>query len=470
MPRNAASDRTPFAVALDRSPIRLPVVLILLAAALQATSCNCGSDNTSTEPDDDPAPITSVTLTVSAGNAQSFRVDDTLDLQASATDANGKAATGTYTWTSSNPAVASVAPLAANGNARVTALATGEVTITVRENATQRSSSIALTTLQPALSEIRMQPATVSLEFGGTIEIVAEAVKQSDGSVVSVPLVWSTSDGSVATVTPSSGSGDRAIVAGAGEGEAKIMVVEPSQTSVVGEVTVTVASARAVIYGTLFDTDGTTPVNDIVLSLGVTAGYTGTRANGRTGQQNQTDPTPVAAGGFRFTVDPAQYALFSVGVQGLRWISTPGDTALVQAGEQRKLDLFVKDGYHLDLTGTNIGSVQGTPGTTMNLTIRFQVWNRDMCPGCSPAIAIGVDGNALAVHRFGIVGIFPGQSGTVSIPITVPTTGGTIYAMHVSASTAAGIQPGLDQYTNTWNANLASTRFIPIGTLAVSME
>ena len=142
---------------------------------------------------------------------------------------------------------------------------------------------------------------------------------------------------------------------------------------------------------------------------------------------------------------------------------------MVLSGESTSLDLNVRRGYHLDMLGTDLGEVQAAAGSSVDLVVDYRTWCRDLGPLCSPALAIGVDGTPLAVYRFGQPGAYPGQMAqNLAIPITVPASGGTIYAMLVTTSTATGIQPGLDQYASVWDQNLQATTLIPIGTLTVN--
>jgi len=439
-------------------------IVLLITGCLVATAqgCSCSGDS-STEPEPEPV-VTRVTVTL-LGPA-TIRVGETVDLDALATNAEGGTITTTYSWSSSDESVATVVPLQ-NHNARVTAVGVGQATITVTEGSRSLKGSTTISVQPPALSEIRVLLDDPAIPLGGNRKLTAEAIG-ADGSPVVVPLIWSSSDEAVGTVAWDPQSSHEAVVTGVAEGTATISVREPSQPAIEGTATVTVLPAKGVIRGILYDVDDVTPLDSIYLTMGPVAGSTGCAAKGRTGRQNTGDPVPVPAGGYRFEVDPGQCALFSVGVLGSRWIQTPGDTAFVLSGQTTIRDLSVKRGYHLDMLGTDV-NVAGAAGSQINLVVSYRAWNRDLCPGCVPSLGIGVDGTPLAVYRFGIPGVYPGKTEqSVSIPITVPAQGGTLYAMLVTTSTGASIQPGLDQYASVWANNLQGSTFIRIGTLVVN--
>lgn len=219
-------------------------------------------------------------------------------------------------------------------------------------------------------------------------------------------------------------------------------------------------SPRTGIEGVLYDTNGSTPLAGLHYSLGPVTGSTGTGANGTTDAQ----------GRWGAEVGPGRYAVFAVGIDGgSRYVTTPGDTADVVEGKVTHVDLNIRRGYYLEIMNTG-QNVAGSAGSSLSLTLNVRAWNRDLCPGCVPAIVVGVAETPLAVYRFKTLtpGVYPGVTETASIPITVPASGGTLYAMLFSGSTGAGPQPGLDGYADVWSRNVSTTTLIPFGQLQVN--
>jgi hypothetical protein len=303
---------------------------------------------------------------------------------------------------------------------------------------------------------------------GLTLDAVAEAKDASGAAFPGATYTWASSNPAVASVSGTSAG--TAIVQGEGPGTANVTATVRGVVS--NAVSVTVVgpqSAKGVLEGVLYDSDGTTPLDSVYLSGGPVEGSTGSALQGVTGRQIPLSDIVIPPGGYRFETDNGRYVLFSVAVLGSRYVSTPGDTADVFAEQTTHMDLFITRGYHLDMLDTDLGTIEAAAGTSIDLVVSYQVWNRDLCPGCVPSVGIGVDENALAVHRFGIPGVYPGTTETdVSIPITVPAEGGTIYATLITTSTASGIEPGLQQYRDRWSANLQGTTMIPIGVLTVN--
>lgn len=210
------------------------------------------------------------------------------------------------------------------------------------------------------------------------------------------------------------------------------------------------------LQGTIFDVDGSTAVDALFVSVGY---------SGATGANDVSD----AQGAYEVSVNAGRYAVFSAGVRGFRYLSTPGDTTDVLQGEITTLDLHVTRGYGLHMVSGDLGMVHALQGDVVSLALDFQLWNRDLCPGCVPSVAIGVDGHALSVFRLGApAGVYPGTTKTdATVQFTAPSDGGSLYAFLVATSTAADIQPGLDLYEEVWSRGPVEGYFIPIGTLVI---
>jgi hypothetical protein len=308
----------------------------------------------------------------------------------------------------------------------------------------------------------------VTLLQGLTANAVAVA-KDANGQVLSgTTFTWSSNAPAVASVSGSSTG--TATVRGESPGTAGITVAAGGVTSNAVEVTVVgPQSAKGVLQGVLYDVDGVTPLDSVHISGGPVAGSQGDALRWRTGRQIPLSDIVIPPGGYRFEATNGRYAVFSVAVLGNRYVSTPGDTADVHAGQTTTMDMNIARGYHLDMLDTDLGTIQSNAGASVVLKVDYRAWSRDMCPGCVPAIGIGVDATALAVYRFGVPGVYPGKTeAEVPIVITAPDQGGTIYATLITVSTGSGIGPGLQQYRYRWAANVQGTTMIPIGTLTVN--
>lgn len=317
-------------------------------------------------------------------------------------------------------------------------------------------------------SDLTVTVANHGLLPGMTTE--AMATYESSRTLQGVQYEWSSTDPSVATV---GGTGQQATVTAVSAGTIQISATTRGVTS--NPVTVNVGELQTglgVLEGVLYDVDGATPVDSIYLVAGPVAGSSATSVlRTFTGRQDGSGVV-IPPGGYRFEAEPGRYAVFSVGVVGKRYLNTRGDSANVFANQTDTLNLFASRADFLDMRNTDLGTKQATEGDTITLEgLEFQAWSYAACPLCGISLGIGVDSTALAVHVFDqVAGTYPGRTETnVSIPITVPGHGGTIYATLITTSTSASnIAPGLKQYRDRWAANVQGTTMIPIGTLVVN--
>jgi uncharacterized protein YjdB len=138
------------------------------------------------------ASLTTITITASSST---LIAGQTLQLSASGTynDASVVDLTGQATWTSSDPAIATV-----NASGLVTAVATGSVQITASLNAASASTSIQV---QPSLTSIDVLPANPAIELNTTQQFMASG-NYSDGSQqdLTTSVHWTSSDPTMATI------------------------------------------------------------------------------------------------------------------------------------------------------------------------------------------------------------------------------------------------------------------------------
>jgi hypothetical protein len=121
-------------------------------------------------------------------------------LAATLRDASGNVLTGrVVTWASSAAAVATV-----NGSGLVTAVAAGSATITATSEGKNGAAAVTVTTPAPApVASVTVSPATLSLQVGGTQQLIA-TLRDASGNVLTGRVVtWASSNALVGTVTGS---------------------------------------------------------------------------------------------------------------------------------------------------------------------------------------------------------------------------------------------------------------------------
>ena len=103
-------------------------------------------------------------------------------------------------------------------------------------------------------------------------------------------------------------------------------------------------------------------------------------------------------------------------------------------------------------------SVSVAAGSSVSVTLDYQVWSQPACPRCIDQIVIGLDANPLYCAYHGIPGLYPGQNGSNTNTITAPGTSGTytIYAVFLQFYTCTDAL-----------AAYAPRRGRPIGTITV---
>jgi uncharacterized protein YjdB len=120
-----------------------------------------------------------------------------IQLSATLTDVNGAPATNrAVSWTSSNTSVATV-----SSNGLVSGVAAGTVTITATSEGKSGSTTV---TVQPKpVATVTVTPATASLTVGQTTPLAVVLKDQSGAVLTGRTVVWTTSNGAVATVSSS---------------------------------------------------------------------------------------------------------------------------------------------------------------------------------------------------------------------------------------------------------------------------
>src|SRR5213080_1316179 len=190
-----------------------------------------------------PLPVASVSVTPATAT---IGVGQTAQYAAITRDAFGNPLGGrTVTWSSSNPAVATV-----NGAGQATGVAVGAATLTATSEGKGGRAAITVTTVPVAsvtvsrgtatitvstvpVASVTVSPSTASVPVGQTVQLTATPKDASGNPLSGRPVSWGSSNTAVATV---SGSG---VVTGVTAGAATITATSEGQS---GTTTITVST------------------------------------------------------------------------------------------------------------------------------------------------------------------------------------------------------------------------------------
>src|SRR2546428_206142 len=182
-------------------------------------------------------PVAAVTVTPQTAT---IGVGQTAQYLAITRDAFGNPLGGrTVTWSSSNPAVATV-----NGTGQATGVAVGAATLTATSEGKSGTAAITVTAPPPPapVASVTVTPAPASVPTGQTVQLTA-TLKDANGNTLTGRTVsWASSNPAVATVT---GSG---LVSGGTTGAATITATSET-VSGTSALTVTGAASSVVLVG-----------------------------------------------------------------------------------------------------------------------------------------------------------------------------------------------------------------------------
>jgi uncharacterized protein YjdB len=229
-----------------RSPRGRSFASYFLSAAVLLAAC---SDATGTEPtsstlDTVTAAPKVVAVIVSPGTAAGT-VGQSAQFSAVAKDPAGRIRTGlAVTWSSSNSAVVAV-----TSTGLATAIGGGSATVNATIGGVTGRATVTVTGATITVANVTVTPGSASGSIGDAAQFSALVTDGAGTAITTVPVVWTTSNAGVITVTPTGyvtavGGGSAQVIATAGgkSGSATVTVAGPAAV-VVGSVTVTPGSA-----------------------------------------------------------------------------------------------------------------------------------------------------------------------------------------------------------------------------------
>src|SRR5213594_1086663 len=353
-----------------------------------------------------PLPVAAVSVTPATAT---IGVGQTAQYAAITRDAFGNPLGGrTVTWSSSNPAVATV-----NGAGQATAVAVGAATLTATSEG--KSGTAALTVTNVPVASVAVSPASASVQVGQTVQLAATP-RDANGNPLSGRAVsWASSNTAVATV---SGSG---LVTGVTAGSATITATSEGQG---GTATITVS---------------TVPVASVTVSPAT--------ASVQAGQTVQLAATPKDANGNPLsgrtvTWASSNSAVATVGGSGLVTGVTAGSATITATSEGKSGTSAITVTAPAPAP---VASVTVTPapssvptGQTVQLTATLKDANGNTLTGRTVAWA----SNNTAVATVTGSGMVSGvTAGTASIAATSETVTGTS-ALTVTAAAASYVLVG----------------------------
>ena len=195
---------------------------VSMAASVTVTGC--------------PLPVASVSVTPATAT---IGVGQTAQYAAITRDAFGNPLGGrTVTWSSSNPAVATV-----NGAGQATGVAVGSATLTATSEGKSGTAAILVTNVPVA--SVTVSPATASVPAGQTVQLTATLKDANGNTLTGRTVTWSSDNTAVATV---SGSG---LVSGVVAGAATITATSEAKTGT-SAITVTAPPPGSSQFGHVF--------------------------------------------------------------------------------------------------------------------------------------------------------------------------------------------------------------------------
>ena len=347
--------------------------------------------------------VTSVEVTPSSSTID---VGETVEFSATVTYGNDFIDSD-VNWSSSDESVAMVS---ASSDAVVTGIAKGNATIRATSNKDTSKSASAAVTIGSVIDvkSISVLPASVSIDVGEAIKLTV-TVTYSDGSTDS-NVIWSSSNGSVATVSPTG------VATGIAPGNITITVISNRDASKTATSQVTVVGVSSVTI---------TPPSSI-LEIGETVTLTGTVA-----YSDATTDSDVSW-------DSSNRAVATVSSSGVVTGIALGSTTITATSNR---DNTKSASAIVILVGVEIVPKTATIGVGQNITLTATVTNNDASTdsdvswsSSNPSVAI--------VSASGVVtGIATGSTTITSVSNKVNTRSASI-VVTVVAVQSVSVAPG----------------------------
>jgi hypothetical protein len=430
---------------------------IVLPTVLLALSLSCGGDGSRTTGPAEPVGPVVVSLTLSEPGG-ALQVGGTLTLVANVRDASGVAVAGaTPVWSTSDPAVATVA------NGVVTGVSPGSATITATVGA--KSAATQVTVVLASVAAVSIAPLRAAPVAGTTTPLVV-VLKSSDSTVLvgrsitfrsSQPLV-ATVNGLGELVATSPGTTTLTATSGGVSGTLAVDVVAPAGSVAPTIASITPASLSPGVTATITGTGFLAPASNAVVVNGVAASVVTTSPTSLTivvpltglpCQPAQSSPVTVATVGGMATLNHplvvATTRTLAVGESFVTDASGSIGCNELPAGASYLVTVFnsatsATTTARFDLRGLAGASTARVPATQPTETV---VPIREAPSGGSPTQRAHVerlDADRMLLERLGAPRRFargPSQSRASRVPVPLSVGSTTTINYHYSSCSAA---------------------------------
>src|SRR5438094_1876791 len=296
-----------------------------------------------------PLPVASVSVT--PGTA-TIGVGQTAQYAAITRDAFGNPLGGrTVTWSSSNPAVATV-----NGAGQATGVAVGAATLTATSEGKSGTAAITVTTVPVA--SVTVSPATATVQVGQTMQLAAAPKDANGNSLSGRTITWASGSTAVATVSASG------FVTGVAAGSVTITATSEGQS---GTATITVSTVP-VASVTVSPSTASVPVGQTVQLTATSKDASGNPLSGRRVRRgsSNTAVATVSASGFVTGVTAGSVtitatsegqsgtATVTVSTVPVASVTVSPSTASVPVGQTVQLTATPKDASGNPLSGRRV--------------------------------------------------------------------------------------------------------------------
>ena len=389
----------------------------------------------------------------------SMRVGVSAPLLAQPLDVDGQVLTGrAITWSSSNPAVASVD---ASGN--VSGVSVGATTITATSEG--RSGQAAVTVTLPPVSTVSVTPTTDTLAIGTERTYSAVLRDASNTVLTGRSLVWSSNNVAVATVSStgvvSAVNAGTATISATSEGRVGAATLVVLQR-LAGAVTLTPASSTLIVGATQsLITQITDATGNLLTGRPVT--YTSDAPSVATVNASGV-VTAVAAGTARITASSegkSGSATVQVIPVPVATVTVTPSSVTVPTGSTQQLTVVARSASGTALSGRTVTYTSGAPGVA-------SVTSNGLVTGLTPGVAIilvSVDG----VTATSTITVGNAPVATVSVTPVDPAIN-ILGSVQLSATLRDSFGNSLTGRTVTWTSADENIAFVSSTGLVVGFK